>query len=96
VTGHGEVALRRVAILDANYHIECSSDFAFSDRLPIEIENKVRSLTMSWGADERNYPERRCVLSVGLFMRVFLLLGTETYRVGFTLEPYYELTGRLS
>ncbi len=28
----------RVAILNANYHVECSSGFALSDRLPIEYD----------------------------------------------------------
>lgn len=92
MTDRGEVTLRRVAILDANYHIECSSGFAFRDRLPAEIENKVRSLTMSWGADGRNCPERHCVLSAGILMRVFVLQGAEKCRVGVTFEPYNEHT----
>jgi hypothetical protein len=83
-----EVPSLRVAILDADYHIECSNGFALSDRLPADIEDKVRKLTTSWGTDERKRLQRHCVLSAGMLMRVFVLLGGERYRVGVTLEPY--------
>jgi hypothetical protein len=93
VIDRGEARVHRVAILNASYHIECSTGFASSDRLPIEIEDKVRELTMSWGADIWSCPVRHCVLSPGLLMRVFLLLGSETYRVAVTLEPHDESAG---
>jgi hypothetical protein len=88
VYDRAEVPSLRVAILDADYHIECSNGFPLSDRLPVEIEDKVRKLTMSWGTDERKRLQRHCVLSAGILMRVFVLLGAERYRVGVTLEPY--------
>lgn len=88
VNDRREVPSRQVAILDANYQIECSNGFALSERLPIEIENRVRDLTMTWRTDKRNCPERFCVLPSGLLMRVFFLASTDARRIGVTLEPY--------
>ena len=93
MNARGEARAHRVAILNDNYKIECSNGFALRDRLPIEIENKVRELTMSWWTDEWSGAESYCVLPPGLFMRVFLLLGTEKYRVGVSLEPYDKRSG---
>jgi hypothetical protein len=93
VNDRREARVRSVAILDPNYRIECSSGFGLNDRLPKEIENKVRELMTSWQANQWNAPERHCVLSPGLLMRVFLLLGTETYRVAVSLESHDERAG---
>lgn len=93
MNARGEARTHQVAILNANYDIECSYGFALSDRLPIEIENKVRELTMSWWTDEWSCAESYCVLAPGLFMRVFLLEGSEKHRVGVTLEPHDERAG---
>ena len=89
VNDRREVPLRQVVILDTNYQIECSNGLALSERLPIEIENRVRNLTMSWRTDKRNCPERFCILPSGLLMRVFFLAGTDAWRIGVTLEPFH-------
>jgi len=86
VNDSGKGRAHRIAVLNGEYHIECSTGFAPGDRLPVAIEDKVRELMVSLGTDEWTPPERYCVLSPGLFMRVFPLVGAEAYRIGVTLE----------
>ena len=93
VNDSSETRAHRIAILNDEYHIECSTGFASGDRLPVAIEDKVREMMVSLGTDELTSPGRYCVVSPGLFMRVFPLVGTETYRIAVTLERYEDRAG---
>ena len=88
-----EIPRRRLFVLGGHYQVECSSGSPVAVHLPLKIERKVRELTLAWGADPETCAEARCVLSSGTLMRVFRLVGDDTYRIGVSLEFYRERAG---